>query len=32
MTVLIVGNSVSMPPAPDVPGYPERLAAKMSRP
>ena len=27
MTVLIVGNSVSMPPAPDVPGYPERLAA-----
>ena len=27
MTVLIVGNSVSMPPAPEVPGYPERLAA-----
>lgn len=27
MTVLIVGNSVSMPPAADVPGYPERLAA-----
>ena len=27
MTVLIVGNSVSMPPAPDGAGYPERLAA-----
>jgi hypothetical protein len=27
MTVLVVGNSVSMAPAPDVPGYPERLTA-----
>lgn len=28
MTVLIVGNSVSQPPAPGVPGFPERLAAR----
>jgi len=27
MTVLLVGNSVSQPPAPDVPAFPERLAA-----
>lgn len=27
MTVLVVGNSVSQSPAPDVPAFPERLAA-----
>lgn len=27
MTVLVVGNSVSQPPAPDVAAFPERLAA-----
>jgi len=28
MTVLVVGNSVSQPPAPGVPAFPERLAAR----
>src|SRR5215212_9498000 len=29
MKVLVVGNSVSMPPAPDEPAYPARLAARL---
>ena len=29
MTILVVGNSVSQPPGPNVPAFPERLAARV---